>query len=87
LHKASTLTGGRNSAFTVRHLVRNQTYFMLKHFGLWRTLLYAPIFEFYQLFKLLSRNIDRQSFFLRQRAFLEAFQLRKQNRLPIVRQS
>jgi hypothetical protein len=71
LHKASSLTGGPESVFSVRFRTRNQIYFMLKHLGVWRSLYYLPAFQVYQLAKLLLRKIDFAGFLLRERAFFE----------------
>jgi hypothetical protein len=70
-HKASSLTGGEASEFSVRFRTRNQVYFMLKNLGFWRNLFYLPAFQIYQLVKLLSRRIDLSGFLLRERALVE----------------
>ncbi|HEV2697572.1 MAG TPA: glycosyltransferase family 2 protein [Terriglobales bacterium] len=75
LHKASALTGGPESDFSVRFRTRNQIYFMLKHLGLWRNSYYLPAFQLFQMAKLLSRKIDLHGFALRQRAFFEGLRL------------
>jgi GT2 family glycosyltransferase len=80
LHKASSLTGGVESEFVVRSLTRNQIYFLLKHFGMWRLLYYVPAFQLYQLARLLSKRISFSSFFLRQRAFAEGLRMWRQSR-------
>jgi GT2 family glycosyltransferase len=74
-HKASALTGGPESKFSVRFRTRNQVYFMLKNLGFWRGLFYLPAFELYQLIKLISRKIDLPGFALRQKAFVEGFRV------------
>lgn len=75
LHKASTLTGGVRSEFTVRSLARNQIYFLLKHFGRWSLLYYFPAFQIYQLSRLLFWRISFSGFWLRQKAFAEGVKL------------
>jgi GT2 family glycosyltransferase len=75
LHKASSLTGGPESDFSVRYRTRNQVYFMLKHFGVWRNMFFLPAFQIYQLMKLLSRKIGFREFALRQKAFLEGIRV------------
>ena len=75
LHKASSLTGGPESDFSVRYRTRNQVYFMLKHLGLWRSIFFLPAFQIYQLVKLLSRNIGSREFALRQKAFVEGIRV------------
>lgn len=74
-HKASALTGGPESKFSVRFRTRNQVYFMLKNLGFWRGLFYLPAFQLYQLVKLISRKIDLPGFALRQKAFVEGFRV------------
>lgn len=74
-HKASSLTGGEESDFSVRFRTRNQIYFMLKHLGLWRNSYYLPAFQLYQLVKLILRKISFRSFALRQKAFVEGLRL------------
>ncbi len=75
LHKASSLTGGEDSEFSVRYRTRNQVYFMLKHLGLFRGLYYLPAFQAFLLIKLVGRRIDFASFVLRQRAFFEGLRV------------
>ena len=75
LHKASSLTGGPESDFSVRYRTRNHVYFMLKHLGLWRSIFFLPAFQIYQLLKLLSRNIGPREFALRQKAFVEGIRV------------
>lgn len=77
LHKASSLTGGPESDFSVRYRTRNQIYFMLKHLGLWRTLFYLPAFQARLLLRLISRKIDFPGFLLREKAFAEGWKLWK----------
>jgi GT2 family glycosyltransferase len=79
LHKASSLTGGVQSDFTVRSLARNQIYFLLKHFSVWRLLYYVPAFQFYQLARLLSRRIKFSGFLLRQRALVDGIRMWKRH--------
>ncbi len=75
LHKASSLTGGPESEFSVRYRTRNQIYFILKHLGPWRGLYYLPAFQLYQLAKLVSRKIDISGFFVREKAFWEGLRV------------
>ena len=75
LHKASSLTGGPESDFSVRYRTRNQVYFMLKHLGLWRNMFFLPAFQIYQVVKLLSRKIGLREFFLRQKALFEGIRV------------
>jgi GT2 family glycosyltransferase len=75
LHKASSLTGGPESDFSIRYRTRNQVYFMLKHLGPWRGLYYLPAFQIHQVIKLVSREIDLAGFFLRESAFIEGLKV------------
>ena len=75
LHKASSLTGGPESNFSVRYRTRNQIYFMLKHLGLWRGLYYLPAFQAFLLWRLISREIDLPGFYLREKAFAEGLRV------------
>jgi GT2 family glycosyltransferase len=75
LHKASSLTGGSESEFSVRYRTRNQIYFMLKHLGVWRNLFYLPAFQVYQLARLICRRIGWRGFSLREKAFVEGLRL------------
>jgi GT2 family glycosyltransferase len=77
LHKASSLTGGPESDFSVRYRTRNHVYFMLKHLGPWRGLFFLPAFQIHQLLKLVSRKIDLSGFFLRESAFIEGLRVWK----------
>jgi GT2 family glycosyltransferase len=74
-HKASSLTGGPESDFSVRYRTRNQVYFMLKHLGLWRGLYYLPAFQVFLLLRLIFRRIDLPGFFLREKAFAEGLRI------------
>jgi GT2 family glycosyltransferase len=82
LHKASSLTGGPDSEFSVRYCTRNHIYFMLKHFGIWKGLCYLAGFQFFLLFKLFSRKIDMTGFLLRERAFAEGFRVWRHSTIP-----
>jgi hypothetical protein len=77
LHKASSLTGGPESEFSVRYCTRNRIYFMLKHLGPWRGLIYLPAFQARLLWGLISRKIDFPGFLLREKAFGEGWKLWK----------
>jgi GT2 family glycosyltransferase len=74
-HKASALTGGAQSDFSVRFRTRNQTYFMLKHLGWLRNLYYLPLFQLHQLMKLITRQIDLRGLLLRESAFLDGIKV------------
>ena len=75
LHKASALTGGPESEFSVRYRTRNQIYFMLKHLGVWRALFYLVAFQMYQLTKFALGKFDLRGFVLREKAFAEGLKV------------
>jgi GT2 family glycosyltransferase len=75
LHKASSLTGGEDSVFSVRFRTRNQIYFMLKNLGVWRALPYLPAFHVYLLMKVVTGRISASSFRLREKAFWEGLRV------------
>jgi GT2 family glycosyltransferase len=79
LHKAHSLTGGRLSPFSVRYITRNRTYFMLKHFGLWRALFYVSAYQCYLLWQLLRRQVSVPIFWIRQKALFEGMRLWRQS--------
>jgi GT2 family glycosyltransferase len=75
LHKAHSLTGGLFSPFMMRYTTRNRTYFMLKHFGRGRGLLYVIAYQLYLVIQVLARRVKWSMFVLRERAFLEGLRL------------
>jgi len=70
-HKASALTGGITSQFSVRYGTRGHVYFMLKNLGVVRCLYYLPALQLRMLLKVLVRSIGWREFTIRQRAFIE----------------
>ena len=70
-HKVSSLTGGSQSAFTIRYNARGHVYFMLKNLGVTRCFFYLPALQVRMFFKLLFRTISWKEFVIRQRAFFE----------------
>ncbi len=74
-HKASSLTGGQDSDFSVRYCTRNYVYFTLKNLGLWRGLYYLPAYQLRLVMKLAFRRIGVARFLLHQKAFVEGVQV------------
>jgi len=75
LHKVSSLTGGDESPFTIRHMVRNRVYFIRKHAHL---LLKGYCLAFCQIrywMRLILRQDTRVIFQLRQKAFAEGLRM------------
>jgi GT2 family glycosyltransferase len=87
LHKASSLTGGPESEFSVRYRTRNQVYFMLKHLGAVRCLYYLPAYQLFLLLRLIFGRFGFSSYLLRQRAFAEGLRLWMLSRHKPVRDS
>jgi GT2 family glycosyltransferase len=75
LHKASTLTGGPDSEFSIRYRTRNQIYFMLKHLGIWRALYYLPAFQILQLARFFVGKVTFRNLMVREKAFIEGFRV------------
>lgn len=71
LHKVSSLTGGGQSKFAIRHLTRSHIYFIRKNLGFWRSLLYLPAYQVRLLYKLLSGVVDPGGYSVRQMGFLQ----------------
>lgn len=70
-HKASELTGGDKSTFTIRYNARGHVYFMLKHLGLLRCLFFLPAWQLRNCLKLAFGSISWREFVIRERAFFE----------------
>jgi GT2 family glycosyltransferase len=70
-HKVSALTGGSNSAFTVRYNARGHVYFMLKNLGPLRCAFFLPALQLRMVMKMLRRTISWGEFMVRERAFFE----------------
>jgi GT2 family glycosyltransferase len=79
-HKVSSLTGGAQSKFAVRHLTRNHVYYMRKNFAFWKRAYYLPAYQLRLIYKLLFHVVDWNGFSLRQSAFFEGL------RLPLQRE-
>jgi GT2 family glycosyltransferase len=74
-HKASSLTGGTESDFTVRYCTRNHIYFILKNLGLLRGLYYMSQDQLRLVARLVFRRIDVPRFVLHEKAFIEGVRL------------
>ena len=70
-HKVSSLTGGGETVFTLRHLTRSHVYFIRKNLGFWKSLYYLPAYQIMLFYKLLRRILDWEGFVVRERAFFE----------------
>lgn len=84
LHKVSSLTGGDESPFTIRHMVRNRVYFIRKHA---HSLFKAYCLVFCQLrywMRLATRQDTRDIFRLRQKAFVEGLRMQVSSNDPTL---
>lgn len=77
-HHVHALTGGRTSEFTFCYNNRNYTYFLLKRFGLWRTLPLLVVNQGYFLARLLLCFDTPSAYVLRQTSLRNGFRLYKQ---------
>jgi len=84
LHKAHSLTGGLFSSFMMRYITRNRVYFLLKHFGPWRSLVYVPAYQAYLLLQLVSGKGGLPMFWLREKAFFEGLRVWRHSRADRV---
>jgi|WetSurMetagenome_2_1015567.scaffolds.fasta_scaffold24955_4 GT2 family glycosyltransferase len=74
-HKASTLTGGIQSAFSIRYCARGHVYFMLKNLGFARCCFYLPAWQLRMALKLISGSMRPDICFIRERAFFEGIKV------------
>ncbi len=82
-HHRHALTGGAKSEFTIRQSTKNYFYFLLKHFGFWRSLPLLIANQAYFTARL-SLGLDSWSVYrLKQAAFREAFGLYRQWRIGV----
>ncbi len=80
-HHRHALTGGPKSEFTIRQSTKNYFYFLLKHFGIWKSLPLLAANQVYFAARLLL-GIDSPSVYrLKQASFREAFGLYRQWRI------
>jgi GT2 family glycosyltransferase len=85
LHKVSSLTGSQ-SEFTIRHLVRNHVYYLLKNFPLWQTMIYLPAFQAKILAKYLFAPTKLRAFVVTEKGFFEGISLFR-NRIKDIRKA
>jgi GT2 family glycosyltransferase len=74
-HKVSTLTGGPQSPFSVRHDSRNQIYFLRKHFSPWVVAANVAWIRFKNRIRLLMGKDDAPIAALRKQAILEGLRM------------
>jgi GT2 family glycosyltransferase len=74
-HKVSSLTGGGQSTFTLRHLTRSHVYFIRKNLGFWKSLYYLPAYQIMLFHKLVWRVLDWDGFLVREKAFFEGWKM------------
>lgn len=74
VHKVHSLTG-RESDFTLRYGTRNHVFFVLKHFPLWKALVFVSVYHLFIFAKhaLLSRSFHR--YWICEKAFWEGVSL------------
>jgi GT2 family glycosyltransferase len=75
LHKVGRLTGGETSPFSIRYGTRNRIFFLLKHFGLLRTLPWAAVAQVQWTMQYVMKKRDAAWYKLKQDAFKEAFKM------------
>ena len=75
LHKVGRLTGGLESPFTIRYCTRNRVYFLLKSFGIIRSLHILLLYQIHFMIEFCRRRLSFSSLCLRERAVLEGFSL------------
>jgi GT2 family glycosyltransferase len=73
LHKASSLTGGKSSPFTLRWYTRNWALISRKHLGPVRSVIALAFIQTWMLARLAVRRDSVETYALRQRAFREGF--------------
>ena len=77
-HRVNALTGGAASEFTIRHTHRSYVYFLLKRFGIWRSLPLLAGNQAYLVARLLLRLDTLSVYRLKQASFREGIQIYKQ---------
>jgi Predicted glycosyltransferases len=77
LHKAGSLTGGGNndSPFAIRFGTRNSLYFMLRHFGMWRSIPWLVLNQAVWLSKLILTIKPKAWYQMKQSAFKESLEM------------
>jgi GT2 family glycosyltransferase len=74
-HKVSSLTGGVESPFTMRYMIRNRVYFIRKHIHFLARPLWLILLQLWFLLQILSRKWGLGKFYLKQQAFWEGLNL------------
>lgn len=77
LHKVGHLTGGENSPASVRFCTRNRVYFMLRHFGMTRSLAMLVLYQLYYAAGLLWGKFSLVNYGIKQRAVWEGITMWK----------
>jgi len=85
LHKVSSLTGSQ-SDFTIRHLVRNHVYYLLKNFPPWQTMIYLPAFQVKIVARYLFAPTKLRVFVVTEKGFFEGISMFR-NRLKDIRKT
>ena len=74
-HKVSALTGGRESAFSIRYGTRNKVYFIRKHMSPLVSIAYLLAYYIFTCGKLIIGRDNLSMARIRQKAFVEGLQL------------
>jgi GT2 family glycosyltransferase len=77
-HRVGALTGGDRSNFTIRNVTQSYFYFLLKRFGIWRSLPLLIANHAYFAARLLVRIDTLSVYRLRQASFRDAIQMYRQ---------
>jgi len=75
LHKAGFLTGGEGSLFAMRFNLRNRLYFLMKHFGIIRTLPWLLLHQAVWPIQTIVYRKNWKWFWTKQQAFLESIRM------------
>jgi GT2 family glycosyltransferase len=81
LHKVGRLTGGEDSSFAIWYGTRNRIFFLLKHFGLIRTLPWLMVRQLTWMTALASGNKGMDWYRLKNEAFLDGLKLGRRSTL------
>ena len=76
-HKAGSLTGGATSPFAARMGVRNKIFFLRKHFGRTRFVLFSSLYFAYLILRWVAGRDSWERLRLKLRAFAEGLRLGK----------
>jgi GT2 family glycosyltransferase len=69
-HRVSSLTGS-DSAFSIRHNIRNHVYYLLKNFPRWQLLFYLPAFQIHIFVRFVIWKRSLGAFSIAEKAFME----------------